>query len=111
MKMNRIIFTAVAVALAASCVPTPEIEFGIDTDKIEIGPAGGQKKINVSSSGNWVAMTESPWITVSPANGRGSVECSISIDSALVAEPRTGTVRIHNLDTDENLDFSILQEG
>ena len=42
---------------------------------------------------------------------RGSVECSISIDSALVAEPRTGTVRIHNLDTDENMDFSILQEG
>ena len=111
MKMNRIIFTAAFVALAASCVPTPEIEFGIDTDKIEIGPAGGQKKINVSSSGNWVAMTESPWITVSPANGRGSVECSISIDSALVAEPRTGTVRIHNLDTDENMDFSILQEG
>ena len=111
MKMNRIIFAAAAVALAASCVPTPEIEFGIDTDKIEIGPAGGQKKINVSSSGNWVAMTESPWITVSPANGRGSVECSISIDSALVAEPRTGTVRIHNLDTDENMDFSILQEG
>ena len=62
MKMNRIIFTAVAVALAASCVPTPEIEFGIDTDKIEIGPAGGQKKISVSSSGDWVAMTESPWI-------------------------------------------------
>ena len=111
MKMNRIIFTAVAVALAASCVPTPEIEFGIDTDKIEIGPAGGHKKISVSSSGDWVAMTESPWITVSPANGRGSVECSISIDSALVAEPRTGTVRIHNLDTDENMDFSILQEG
>ena len=111
MKMNRIIFTAVAVALAASCVPTPEIEFGIDTDKIEIGPAGGQKKINVSSSGNWVAMTESPWITVSPANGRGSVECSISVDSTLTFEQRTGSVRIHNLDTDEKKDFSIVQDG
>ena len=111
MKMNRIIFTFAAIVLAASCVPTPEIEFGIDTDKIEIGPAGGHKKISVSSAGNWVAMTESPWITVSPANGRGSVECSINIDSTLVAEQRVGTVRIHNLDTDENMDFSILQEG
>ena len=43
MKMNRIIFTFAAIVLAASCVPTPEIEFGIDTDKIEIGPAGGHK--------------------------------------------------------------------
>ena len=111
MKMNRIIFTFAAIVLAASCVPTPEIEFGIDTDKIEIGPAGGHKKISVSSAGNWVAMTESPWITVSPANGRGSVECSINIDSTLVAEQRVGTVRIHNLDTDENMDFSIYQEG
>lgn len=111
MDMKRIITAAMIIATAASCVPTPEIEFGIDTDKIEIGPAGGQRQISVSSSGNWVAMTESPWITVSPANGRGSVECSILIDSALVAESRTGSVRIHNLETDENKDFSITQTG
>ena len=111
MKIRRIIFAAAVMALAASCVPTPEIEFGIDTASIQIGPEGGQRKINVSSSGDWVAMTEEPWITVSPANGRGSVECSISIDSSLVADIRTGSVRIHNLDTDENMDFSISQSG
>ncbi|MBQ9722538.1 MAG: hypothetical protein IJV84_03345 [Bacteroidales bacterium] len=111
MKMNRIISALAVIALSASCVQTPEILFGIDTDKIEIGPAGGQKTISVSSSGNWVAMTESPWISVSPANGRGSVECSIQIDSALVAEARTGTVRIHNLDTDEKRDFTVSQQG
>ena len=92
MDMKRIITAAMIIATAASCVPTPEIEFGIDTDKIEIGPAGGQRQISVSSSGNWVAMTESPWITVSPANGRGSVECSILIDSALVAEKTSGVI-------------------
>lgn len=111
MDMKRIITAAIVLVSAASCVPTPDIVFSVDTDNIEIGPAGGQRQISVSSSGNWVAMTESPWITVSPANGRGSVDCSVMIDSALVAETRVGTVRIHNLDTDENKDFTISQSG
>lgn len=112
MNIKRMIIAFAVASLAVACIdPNPQIEFGTDTDNITIGPAGGLKKINVSSAGNWVAMTESPWITVSPANGRGSVECSISIDSTLVTEDRTGTVRIQNLDTDEKKDFTIVQSG
>lgn len=112
MNLKRIIIFSILAAFASSCIgPEPEIEFGVDTDNIKIGPGGGTAAINVSSSGNWVAMTESPWITVSPANGRGSVECSISVDSTLAFEQRTGSVRIHNLDTDEKKDFSIVQDG
>lgn len=112
MNWKRIIIFSALSALAAACVrPEPEIEFEVDTDNIKIGAAGGKTSINVSSSGNWVAMTEAPWITVSPANGRGSVECTVSIDSALTVEQRTGNVRIHNLDTDEKKDFSIVQDG
>lgn len=112
MKMRRIIAFLLIAAIAASCVdPKPDIAFGVDTDSIAVGPAGGKREINVNSSGNWVAMTESPWISVSPANGRGSVGCTVSIDSTLVTGKRIGTVRIHNLDTDENKDFSIVQDG
>lgn len=112
MKMRRMIAFLLIAVVAVSCVdPNPDIAFGVDTDSISVGPAGGKREINVSSSGNWVAMTESPWISVSPANGRGSVECTVSIDSTLVTGQRTGTVRIHNLDTDENRDFSIVQDG
>ena len=112
MNIKRIMIAFAVASLAVACIdPNPQIEFGTDTDNITIGPAGGQKKINVSSAGNWVAMTESPWITVSPANGRGSVECSISIDSTLVNEARTGTVRIQSLDTDDKKDFTIIQDG
>lgn len=112
MDMKRILIAFTALSMAVACIdPKPQIEFGVDTDNINIGPAGGVRKINVSSSGNWVAMTESPWISVSPANGRGSVECSINIDSTLVVEQRTGSVRIHNLDTDEKRDFNVIQDG
>lgn len=110
--MKRIItFLSIAVFLTACVNPNPEEVFGVDADNIQIGPAGGKMEINVSSSGNWVAMTESPWISVSPANGRGSVECTVSIDSTLVVEQRIGVVRIHNLDTDEKQDFSVIQHG
>lgn len=112
MKMIRIIIFFAVAFMAASCVdPNPQIAFGVDADTINIGPSGGVKKINVSSSGDWVAMTEAPWITVSPANGKGSVECSISIDSTLIASQRTGTVRIQNLATEEKSDFTIVQDG
>lgn len=112
MKFKAIITCFALAAIAASCVnPNPEVEFGVDTDNISIGPAGGKMMVNVSSAGNWVAMTEEPWITVSPANGRGSVECTIAIDSTLIVSERTGTVRIHNLDTDQNSDFTIVQDG
>jgi hypothetical protein len=112
MNMKRILIASAAAFMAAACVnPNPEIDFGVDTDEIKVGPAGGVEKIGISSSGNWSAMTESPWITVSPANGKGSVECSISIDSALVAESRTGYVRITNLDTEETSDFAVVQDG
>lgn len=112
MKSIRIIIASVAACMAASCVnPVPDVGFGVDAGSITVGPAGGVRTVKVSSSGDWVAMTESPWITVSPANGRGSAECSISIDSTLVTDQRTGFVRIQHLDSGEKSDFSITQDG
>ena len=112
MNVKRIIMLLSAACMAAACIESdPQIGFGTDADSITIGPAGGEKKIKVSSSGDWVAMTEAPWITVSPANGRGSVECTVSVDSTLLTGQRTGMVRIQSLSTDEKSDFTIVQDG
>ena len=112
MNIKRMIIAFAVASLAVACIdPNPQIDFGTDIDNINVGPEGGLKKINVSSSGSWVAMTEYPWITVSPANGRGSVECTISIDSTLVTDSREGSVRIQSLDTDDKKDFYVTQEG
>ncbi len=57
-------------------------------------------------------MTNDPWITISPANGRGSAVCQIIIDSALLNEPRQGMVRIQNQNNwEERRDISISQQG
>ena len=113
--MNKNMFRILSVALAAgfmvACVDAPEIDFNIDSSLIEVGPEGGVKTINVESSDNWVATVQVPWITVSPANGKGSVECRVMIDSALAVTPRETKVRIENLVTGERMDFNVKQDG
>ena len=112
MKMNRIIFLIAVIAAAVSCRQEPVVEFGVDEKSFALGAEGGERTFNVSASGSWVAMTESPWITVFPANGRGSQECSIKVDSTLAFEQRTGVVRIQNLDdATEKMDFEVVQNG
>ena len=54
---------------------------------------------------------QAPWITVSPANGVGSVECQIIIDSALAVTSREAVVRIENQVTNDRKDFTVRQEG
>ena len=83
-----------ASLLLPACQEQPEIKFELDTDVIEIGPAGGVKTINVSSADRWVATVQAPWITVSPANGVGSMECRIIIDSSLAFNNLEAIVRI-----------------
>ena len=116
--MKKIYVMIATAALAAvSCInPDSDIKFGVDLGVedgvIAIGPEGGVAKINVTSPGEWVVMTESTWITVSPANGRGSTECTVSIDSTLAFSLREGAVRIQSLsDNEQKHDFTVSQAG
>ena len=79
---------------------------------IEIGAEGGTHNIKITADDSWIAQTNDPWITVSPANGRGTAVCQIIIDSALLNEPRQGLVRIQNQNNwEERRDINITQEA
>lgn len=114
-KYINIVLMSVAVMLVAACVPEDNVTFGVDfgeEEAVSVGPEGGVRTIKVSSPGEWVAITEDPWITVSPANGRGSAECRVSIDSTLLFTDRTGVVRIQSLDDSEHKeDMEVVQKG
>lgn len=89
------LLAAAAAALLAACSTADEsVAFGTDTNSISIDAVGGTKKIKVSANENWVAISNVPWITVSPANGYKSTECSLNIDSAITNTVRNGVVRI-----------------
>ncbi|MCM1150736.1 MAG: leucine-rich repeat domain-containing protein [Alistipes sp.] len=111
MKHIRYITLILCVLGAVSCSNDEPVQFGLDENRIAIGADGGTRTVRISSGDDWIATTDAPWITVSPANGRGSVECRIIIDSALVETPRQGIVRIQNQQSWDNREITVDQDG
>lgn len=119
MKMRyNILILAMAFA-AVACTNEPEIlDFKADIDTIEADASGGVKRVRISSNDEWVASVAmqadgkpNPWITVSPANGRGSVTCDFIIDSALTSRPREAKVVIRNVVTNKEQRITVKQKG
>ena len=108
---KRIALLTIALGAFMACQTPQPVDFELDADKIEIGPDGGVKVVNISSEDNWVATVQVPWITVSPANGVGSVECRIIVDSSLTVGSREAIVRIENQVTKDRKQFTVTQEG
>lgn len=112
MKIRRYIPVILGALLFIGCSDEDKkVTFSLDSQDIEIGAEGGTRRIKIASGENWVATTNEPWITISPANGRGTAECQILIDSALTATPRQGVVRIQNQKTWDNKEIVIDQKG
>ena len=105
------LMTLAAVFCTVACNPEmQDIELAFDTDQIEIGPEGGVRTLKLSVSEEWVAMTNEPWIAFSPANGKGSEECRIIIDSTLLFTKRDDVVRISTASGDYK-EITIVQDG
>lgn len=112
MTLKKYIAAATVALLAVGCDRGGEqIAFEIDRAQIEVSEVGGTELVQLSSSDDWIASTDNTWITISPANGRGSTPCKIIIDSALTATPRTGVVRIENTRTWKSQDIVVEQRG
>lgn len=115
MKMTRIFYAVAALLIVAACVENPseqafDGQFGVDNKAIQMGAEGGEVSFKVSAGGRWVAMTESPWVTVSPANGKGSETCTIKVDTTLSFEQREAQIRIQSLeDNSDHSEISVLQ--
>ena len=120
MKLRyNILVMAVAAFAVVACTNEPEVvDFKSDINKIEVDADGGVKKVRIQSSDEWVASVgmqsngdPNPWITVSPANGRGTVACDFIIDSALTAQPRQAVVSIRNIRTNKEQRITVSQKG
>ena len=109
---QKIYILFVLALLAVSCGDdntTTPISF--EKDVISMEAVGGVEKIKVTASDKWIASTDNPWITISPANGIGSSVCEFKIDSALTVEPRRGVVRIQDLATWDEQEIVVEQKG
>ena len=119
MRYNILLIVAmVAFTIVACTQDEGVIDFKSDRNTIEVGAYGGVEKVRISSDDEWVASVgiqqngePNPWITVSPANGRGSVTCDFIIDSALTDKPREADVTIRNIVTNKVQKITIKQLG
>lgn len=84
--------------------------FEADTSTIEASAAGGEFDIAIRSAAEWTAVASSPWIMISPANGRGEVKCKVRIDSTLVNDVRSCTIRFSS-SGDLLREVAVTQEG
>lgn len=107
----RIAFACLASLVIFACQQVTPVQFEVDTENITIGPEGGVKIVKVKSADRWIATVQEPWLTISPANGVGSVDCRVIVDSALAVNQREATIRINNQVTDERMDFKVVQNG
>ena len=82
------------VTLFTACSDDEEpVVFQLDKTEITMGAVGGEETIAVTSAGEWVAVASEPWVMISPANGLGSATCNVSVDSTLVNDIRTATIK------------------
>ncbi|MDO5460041.1 MAG: BACON domain-containing carbohydrate-binding protein [Bacteroidales bacterium] len=90
-----IIFCSLFCLLSVACSDDDKKgpSFSIDKEQITLGAEGGKEIVCIESSGSWVATSSAPWVKVSPANGVGSTECEIVVDSSLVNGVRSATIR------------------
>ena len=112
-RIYRIFSFVTVLSVMLSCVDESTFK-GFESELGEIsefGPDGGIGTIGVKSDSPWVATVQDPWVTVSPANGKGSARCQVMIDSALTVNPRSTIVYVDNLVTGESLEYEIRQQG
>ncbi len=85
----------VALSFVTACSEDDDAFSGFTVNKSEftIAAEGGAETFLIESSTRWVTETSEPWLSVSPANGIGVAECEIKVDSSLVNDVRTATIR------------------
>ena len=86
--MNKLTLGIVlAAGLFTACSDKDDVDIpgglALDKEEIAIGPQGGTEQIAIAASQDWVANTSELWLMLSPANGVGSVEGTIKVDSTL----------------------------
>lgn len=68
------------------------VGLSVDKEEVTLGENGGTENVQITSDLEWVASTSQPWLRLSPANGVGSTECTIVVDSSLVSDIREANI-------------------
>lgn len=113
MKKITILFALAAVffvscdekGINAPSFSIDKLEEGIDAD-----PEGGTEYLQVTSTVEWVASANQPWLSISPANGFGNTKCSVLVDSTLENGVRKAILAFETIEG-ERYEVAVEQRG
>ena len=96
--MNRLYKIALGLIVCFPFVACNEDEdkgasFSLDKSEVTFGAEGGADVLLVESNDSWTVSVSEPWLSVSPASGTGNAACHVVVDSSLVSEMRTASLR------------------
>ena len=95
--MDRLYKIALGLIVCVSFVACNDEEkgasFSLDKSEITFGAEGGADVVLVESNDNWTVSVSEPWLSVTPASGTGNAACHVVVDSSLVSEVRSASVR------------------
>lgn len=69
------------------------VGFSLDKSELTFAAEGGADVVLVESNESWTVSVTEPWLSVSPASGTGAAACHVVVDSSLVNEMRTASIR------------------
>ncbi len=110
---KRSIFLLIIFIVFSSCkddITEVEVPFEIEKNEMTVANIGITETFKITAPGRWTASTENAWVKIAPANGEGSVECDIIIESSVLNESRNGTLVISS-ETGETKIVRITQFG
>ena len=83
----------------------------VKTTEFSAPAVGGSKSVQVSSSVDWVAVTECDWMKVTPRYGTGDGNVSILLDRNKLSNAREGQVVITSTDGSIKHTVNLVQSG
>ena len=95
--MDRLYKIALGLIVCVSFVACNDEEkgasFSLDKSEVTFGAEGGADVVLVESNDSWTVSVSEPWLSVTPASGTGNAACHVVVDSSLVSEVRSASVR------------------
>ena len=96
--MNRLYKIALGLIVCLPFVACNEedentVGFSLDKSEITFAAEGGTDVVLVEGYENWTVSVSEPWLSISPASGTGAAVCNIVVDSSLVNDMRTASLR------------------
>lgn len=70
------------------------IAFGLSAEELVFPENGGTESVTITAANTWNINANASWLKITPANGMGSGEFTVSADASVLAEPRTASIRI-----------------